>query len=331
MKEKRTELLVGFFLLISLVVLGGLIVQFGDFSEKFKKTYPLTLMFPDGGGLVKDTEIRLSGVRIGRVANSPRVNTVDYAGAIVDLEIFEDFQIPENARFTIGSSGLLGDALIEITVPQERTGQFIPAGSELTGERSTGLSALASSAENLSAKGQVVLEDVKTALVDISSAVGKIDQKILHEENLKSFNVAVREMTEAVASINDRVLAEDNTGNLRDLLANLKNASANLDAASKKITPLIERGSDAVAALEQGISKLSSAAEGISTFTDKVNNGDGLLTALLNDPELKKELQAFLVNIRRSGILRYRDSSKADDNPPGSKVTPRRKGFLGGR
>jgi phospholipid/cholesterol/gamma-HCH transport system substrate-binding protein len=331
MKERRTELLVGVFLLISLVVLGGLIVQFGDFNEKFKKTYPLTLMFPDGGGLVKDTEIRLSGVRIGRVANSPRVNTEDYAGAIVDLEIFEDFQIPENARFTIGSSGLLGDALIEITVPQERTGQFIPAGSELIGERSTGLSALASSAENLSAKGQVVLEDIRGALVGLGSAVGKLDQKILREENLENFNVAVREMTEAVGSINNRVLAKGNTDNLRDLLANLKNASTNLDASSKKIAPLLERGSDAVAALEQGISKLSSAAEGISTFTDKINNGDGLLTALLNDPELKKELQAFLVNIRRSGILRYRDSSQADDDPPSNKVTPRRKGFLGGR
>ncbi|MFP6872885.1 MAG: MlaD family protein [Verrucomicrobiales bacterium] len=330
MKEKRTELLVGFFLLISLVVLGGLIVQFGDFSEKFKKTYPLTLMFPDGGGLVKDTEIRLSGVRIGRVANPPRVNTEDYAGAIVDLEIFEDFQIPENAKFTVGSSGLLGDALIEITVPQERTGQFIKSGSALQGERSTGFSALASSAENLSAKGQVVLEDVRVALVDLGSAVGKLNQKILHEENLKNFNIALREMTEAVGSINNRVLAEDNTDNIRELLANLKNASVNLDAASEKVKPLLDRGSDAIAALELGINKLSRAAEGISAVTDKINNGNGLLTALLEDTELKKELQAFLVNLRRSGILRYRDSSKVD-NPAEGKVTPKRKGFFGGR
>jgi len=331
MKEKRTELLVGFFLLISLVVLGGLIVQFGDFNEKFKKTYPLTVKFNDGGGLVKDTEIRLGGVKIGRVANPPRVNISDYAGAIVDLEIFEDFQIPENAKFTVGSSGLLGDALIEITVPEERNGQFIKAGSTLQGERSTGFSALASSAENLSAKGQVVLEDVRTALVDLGSAVGKFDQKILHEENLKSFNVAVREMTAAVESINNRVLAENNTDNIRDLLANLKDASANLDTASEKVQPLLDRGSDAIAALELGIDKLSVAAEGISAITDKVNNGNGLLTALLNDPELKGELQAFLVNLRRTGILRYRDSSNADDPPASSSPIPRRRGFLGGR
>ena len=56
----------------------------------------------------------------------------------------------------------------------------------------------------------------------------------------------------------------------------------------------------------------------------------GELPALLKDAELKKELQAFLVNLRRSGILRYRDSSQTDE-PEESKPTPRRKGFFGGR
>ncbi|MED5586913.1 MAG: MlaD family protein [Verrucomicrobiota bacterium] len=331
MKEKRTELLVGFFLLISLVVLGGLILQFGDFKEKFQKTYPLTVVFDDGGGLVKDTEIRLGGVKIGRVAKQPRVNTENYSGAIVDLEIFSDFRIPENARFAIGSSGLLGDALIEITVPEERNGKFIEAGSKLIGERNAGLSALASSAENLSSKGQLVLEDVRGALVDLSSAVGKLDQNILHEENLENFNVAVKQMTEAVEAINNRVLAEDNTDNIRDLLSNLESASSNLDTASERIQPLLERGENAIASIETGIQKLSAAAEGVSAVTDKINNGDGLIPALLKDNELKEELQAFLVNLRRSGILRYRDSSQDDDPEKKKPFTPRRNGLFGGR
>ena len=331
MKEKRTELLVGVFLLISLVVLGGLIIQFGDFKEKFQKTYPLTVVFDDGGGLVKDTEIRLGGVKIGRVAKQPRVNTENYAGAIVDLEIFSNFQIPENARFTIGSSGLLGDALIEISVPNQRTGKFIAPGSKLIGERSAGLSALASSAENLSAKGQLVLEDVRGALVDLSSAVGKLDQNILHEENLDNFNVAVRQMTEAVEAINSRVLAEDNTDNIRELLANLQSASLNLDTASEKIQPLLERGEKAMASIETGIQKLSTAAEGITSVTDKINNGDGLIPALLTDNELKQELQAFLVNLRRNGILRYRDSSESDDSKKNKPFAPRTKNLFGGR
>ena len=142
--------------------------------------------------------------------------------------------------------------------------------------------------------------------------------------------MAVREMTAAVEAINHRVLAKDNTDNIGALLANLKNASSNLDAASEKLQPLLDRGGKAIDSLEVGIDKLAAAAEGVSKVTDKINNGNGLLPALLEDAELKKELQAFLVNLRRSGIIRYRDSSKVDD-PVENKTPPRRKGFFGGR
>ena len=97
MKESRTELFVGFFLLIGLVILGSLVLKFGNFNERFDNTYPLTVTFDDGGGLLKGTDVRLGGVKIGRVAESPKVNLENYRGAIVSLEIFDDFQL-ENSR-----------------------------------------------------------------------------------------------------------------------------------------------------------------------------------------------------------------------------------------
>ena len=198
MKENRTELFVGFFLLIGLLLLGFLVLKFGNFGDRFEETYSLTVTFDDGGGLIKGTDVRLGGVKIGRLADAPSVNLENYGGAIVNLEIYDDFQIPEGAKFSIGTSGLLGDAMIEIEVPNDRTGKFIAAGSQIKGERITGLGALASSAESLSNKGQVVLEDVRSALGDIGSAVEKLDQNILREENLQSFNRAVSELADAL-------------------------------------------------------------------------------------------------------------------------------------
>ena len=74
MKESRTELFVGFFLLIGLVILGSLVLKFGNFDERFDNTYPLVVTFDDGGGLLKGTDVRLGGVKIGRVADAPKVN-----------------------------------------------------------------------------------------------------------------------------------------------------------------------------------------------------------------------------------------------------------------
>ncbi len=330
MKEKRTELLVGLFLLIGLVVLGGLVLRFGSFDERFRDTYPLTVTFEDGGGLVDGTDVRLGGVKIGRVAEPPRVNVEDYGGAIVELEIFGDFQVPEGSKFAIGNSGLLGDSLIEITAPRKRSGEYIEPGTTIEGARSAGLGALASSAENLSKKGQAVLEDVRDALKNLGSAVEKLDQKILREENLQQFDTAMSELSTALEAINSRVLNDGNSTSLAELLANLKEASAKLDAASEKVGPLLDSGEEAIAALEPGLRRLSAAAAGADEAIDKINEGPGVLQTLLADPQLKEDVRSFVANLRRSGILRYKDTAAPVDGRTDPAGT-RRKGFFGGR
>ena len=319
MKENRTELFVGFFLLIGLLLLGFLVLKFGNFGDRFEETYSLTVTFEDGGGLIKGTDVRLGGVKIGRLADAPTVNLENYGGAIVNLEIYDDFQIPEGAKFSIGSSGLLGDAMIEIQVPNDRTGNFIEAGSRIKGERITGLGALASSAESLSNKGQIVLEDVRSALGDIGSAVEKLDQNILREENLQSFNRAVSELADALDAINNKVLGDDNTNNLHDLLANMKQASIKVDAAAEKIGPILDNGSETNRANETGLKKLTAAAEGAAKAFERINNGGGILSSILKDEEMKKDFKGFIANLRRNGILFYKDNSNKNIEPPNSR------------
>jgi phospholipid/cholesterol/gamma-HCH transport system substrate-binding protein len=308
MKENRTELFVGFFLLIGLLLLGFLVLKFGNFGDRFEETYSLTVTFEDGGGLIKGTDVRLGGVKIGRLADAPTVNLENYGGAIVE--------IPEGAKFSIGTSGLLGDAMIAIEVPNDRTGNFIAPGSKIKGERITGLGALASSAESLSNKGQAVLEDVRSALGDIGSAVEKLDQNILREENLKSFNRAVAELADALDAINNKVLGDDNTNNLRELLANMKQASIKVDAAAEKIGPILDNGSETISAIEPGLKKLTAAAEGADKAFERINNGGGVLTSILKDEELKKDFKGFIANLRRNGILFYKDSSTENAESP---------------
>ncbi|MED6298447.1 MAG: MlaD family protein [Verrucomicrobiota bacterium] len=327
MKENRTELFVGFFLLIGLLLLGFLVLKFGNFGDRFEETYSLTVTFDDGGGLIKGTDVRLGGVKIGRLAESPTVNLDNYGGAIVSLDIYDDFQIPEGAKFSIGTSGLLGDAMIEIEVPDNRTGKFITPDSKIKGERITGLGALASSAESLSNKGQVVLEDVRSALGDIGSAVEKLDQSILREENLQSFNHAVAELADALDAINNKVLGDDNTDNLRELLVNMKKASVKVDAAAEKIGPILDNGSETISAIEPGLQKLTAAAEGADKAFEKINNGSGILNSILKDEELKKDFKGFIANLRRNGILFYKDNSIRNSEP----LNSRRKGSFSPR
>jgi len=246
------------------------------------------------------------------------------------LEIFGDFEIPEGSKFGIGSSGLLGDALIEITPPPERNGNFVAAGSTIIGARGAGLSALASAAENLSIKGQLVLDDVHSAMGNIRSAVKKIDNKVLNEDNLKKFDTAMAELATATEALNSKLFTEGNSASVSEMLTNLKQASAKVDVAAAKIGPLLGRGDEVIAALEPSLDRIAKAAIEIEAAVEKASTGSGLLATLLNDSKLKEDLQGFAANLRRSGILRYRDRGvdpDAEDTAPPKK----RKGLFRGR
>ena len=106
--ERGLEFKVGVFVFVGLVMLGALVVQFGRLGEGFKTYYTLTVRFNDASGLLKGTDVLLSGARIGKVADAPRL-VREGSGIAVPLKIYDYIKIPEGTKFTVGSSGLLGD------------------------------------------------------------------------------------------------------------------------------------------------------------------------------------------------------------------------------
>jgi ABC-type transporter Mla subunit MlaD len=71
--ERRTEFVVGLFLFIGLILLGALIVQFGRFGDRVRGHYPITVVFDDASGLIKGSEVRMGGARIGKVEEHPEL------------------------------------------------------------------------------------------------------------------------------------------------------------------------------------------------------------------------------------------------------------------
>ncbi len=299
MKETRTELYVGIFLFVGLLLLGGIILRFGSFSEHFRERYPLIVYFPDTGGLVENSEVRLGGAKIGRVSRLPYL-TPDATGIVAEVQIYDEFRIPEDSEFSIGVSGLLGDSYIAIKAPGTATGRFLAPNSEIKGVPATDLGSLASSAGDLSRKGQEMLDGMRDSLRDLNSALAKFDQSILGEENLARFNGAIAQLNIAVTAINERVLDDENTENLRLALSELRETSENLKKASRKLDP--------------GLDSFRSVADNANRTLDKTNRtleeateGDGLLAALLTDEQLTDDFRNLLRNLRENGILRYKD------------------------
>ena len=342
MNRKRTELFVGLFLFVGLCLVGGLILKFGNIGDYFRARYSLELRYPSAGGLLKGSEVKYSGVTIGRVSSAPRPNS-DFTGAIIELSIFEEYPVPRSAKISIEASGFLGDSYVEITPPEEASTDYFSDGESVEGAPSGGLTALANSAGDLSERGKEVVQDMRVALSELNSALSKLDTSILGEENLENFDETSRGLRDAVNSLNEGVLSETNAENLRVALENFRKTSENfatvsenVAASSKQISPILEsaqatvdKAQSAVGKADDAITEITEAAREINSAVQRATTGPGLIAAMMNDAELRNDFTALISNLRETGVLRYRDN--APDLDTDIPSTTHRRGILRNR
>lgn len=107
--EARAEVLAGAAVLA--VAAGFVIWGFGDGFRR-DAGYEVTASFPDVDGVGVGTEVRLAGVRVGRVS-AVSLNPVTYM-ADARLTIPEDIALPSDSAALIQTDGLLGGAYIQI-------------------------------------------------------------------------------------------------------------------------------------------------------------------------------------------------------------------------
>lgn len=107
---ERAELVVGAAVLA--VAAGFLAWSTGFLADAGRGSYPLVASFPNVDGVETGTEVRLAGVRVGRVAQVTLNPQTYYAEA--ELRVPDTIVLPTDSAALIQSDGLLGGAYIEL-------------------------------------------------------------------------------------------------------------------------------------------------------------------------------------------------------------------------
>ncbi len=323
--DKKTEMLVGLFLFIGLMLLGGLILTFGRVREVFKDTYHLQVAFPNASGIKEGSPVFLGGSRVGKVDKKPRLNE-NFTGVILDVELFKDVMIPADATFGIGSAGLMGDALVEIKPSGKQTDVFLPHDYDkiIEGEKGGGLNDLQSQAEQVAKKVDVVLDDVRVALKDVQSAMGKVNKDALSDTTIQNFKEGMEHLNNTLKRVDDKVLGEENAQTLKTALADLKeaaasfkNASKNVEESSKKLSPMFDKLDPAIAKADKVMTEadatlqsIKKASDGFAVVAANISSGKGLLGALMNDQRLMTDFRDLIYNFKVNGPLWYKDTAE---------------------
>ena len=313
-RDKKTELLVGLFLTIGLLFLGLLILQFSSVRELFKDTYVITVPFPDGSGVKQDTPVLFGGLKIGKVPKLPQ-HDATYTGVIIALEIYNTEKIPIDAKFGIGTSGLLGDSYIEIRSSSPDTKTYYADGAVVPKEsvaQSSGLGALQDTAKDLGKKVDVAVEDLRAVIADLRTSLKKINEGLLTEKSVADLKSTFTHLNSVTTRLDEKTFSEETSADVKAAVAALKETAKTMEAAAKKLDPVLTKLDHAAGNAEDMMVSADKAMKSLEGTTTALRKGDGLLPALIYDRNLKEEFSMLITNLRQRGVLWYKDKAGGD-------------------
>jgi phospholipid/cholesterol/gamma-HCH transport system substrate-binding protein len=320
MDERVMRFRVGVVALATIIVTVILVLMIGGAPTLLQGKYPLYVYFEEAPGVSQDTPVRKFGIRIGKVKEVGFASPQE-GGAIVTVEINDDVTIRNDETFRI-DRGVLGDAVLEVVKAQTPEPDVAPdaargRGSALTGEvRPDPLAIVANLEGGLATALKSIAntsDDIGELATRVSDLLGNNEEQVVRIVN--KMEQTIDRLANAVAStdelLSDPVLKENLKRSISDLpevltdareaIGGLKTALAGVDRNLANLEgftrPLGERGNRLVANLESSLNKLDRVMGDISAFSEGLNNSEGSLGMLMNNPDVYQQLNEAATRI----------------------------------
>jgi ABC-type transporter Mla subunit MlaD len=305
-QERQIQLRVGFFTLLGLLIIGSMVTYFGRLGEGLKRFYEIRVEYPNASGLLRGADVLMAGAKIGKVADGPNI-LPSGEGVWVSLKIYDTVEIPSNSVFTIGSSGLLGDRFVDITMQPEaqQTGPIEP-GQTIQGKRESGMGELAS-------EGGAMLADIREAVQKVNIVVTRINEELLTEQTMGNLNASMANLKQTTESLNQTARTLDTT--LSEASGKITGTLDQVDRVVRGAEGLVTDGKTTLTRATAAAEEIRGTAAELKGLVKDARTGKGLVATLLNDRALADNIRALVLNLKRHGILFYRDRAEASTEP----------------
>ncbi len=229
-------------------------------------------------GLREGDRVQIRGIRMGEVESLTLLPTA----VRVQIKMSEKANLREDAEVILGEKGIVGEIVLEIDpgmgnpadeghIFQGRTAGTIAAMTDAAGEALTEMLAL-------TAKVTELVEEVKEqgkvveTLAQAHETLGKIDNMI--ERNQADIEVSLANLVVATEGLREFV----ESGKVGDAFDSVDHALAGADSL---------------------MINLNTAANRLNLVLDKVEDGDGSLAKMLNDPLLYDRADSTMASVKR--------------------------------
>src|SRR5882724_924421 len=317
MNSKRklgvSELRVGILVVISITILVLMILTASGDISFFSHTIILNTRLSEVEGLKKGDEVRLAGVHIGQVEavkfgdQIPETPTSKEGTIVISMKVDAGLardRIRTDSTVILGSIGLLGDKVIEIT---SGTQQGVPVkdGDFIKGSQQTSIKELVTGANDILANFTTLSDLFKDIGSQVREGKGTIGRFLYDESIYVNANRTVVQAEELMRRIeegdgtagkliNDPKLYDD----LHNAVTELSSMVAEIKAGKGTIGKLAT-DEELYQKLNRATDKIDSVAKRVDEVTAKIQSGQGTAGRLIYDDKIAKDAEAAIANINR--------------------------------
>lgn len=295
-----SEIKVGILVIVAILVFGYFVVRIEDiglFGED--DGYTVHVDFENAAGLAVDDPVLLAGVRVGRVA---AIALTADGRARVTLRLRRDIELREDATAAVGSSGMLGDRLLDLR-PGTLGLPIVPDGGTIAGgepvsidQMVTVVSSIARNLDRTTASISRVLgtEAGEASLRDILSNIQSLTERmdLLVAENRPGIDSTIGRLDSTLANLDEL------TGDLRESLPALV---SEMRQVSADITTVIGDNRDDLGGASENLrtmtERLDRSAAELEELIAKMNRGEGTIGQLVNESETVDRLNEALDSV----------------------------------
>jgi phospholipid/cholesterol/gamma-HCH transport system substrate-binding protein len=287
--KTRTEIKVGLFVLLGLVLAALLIIKFNKGSGPMTKTYHLRMQAKDVSGVIPGSFVLMAGVRIGSVE---RIELDSDSGSVMLVtRLLSKYRLRTDSKFMIKQSGFIGDQYIAAF--QGKSDKFLGNNETVQVEEPFDLGEVARSTGGL-------VKRVDTMVGQLSNAVDRVDKTLLAGETLTNLAKIVSNfhtVSETTLSTLRKVetLIDTNAPGINASVTNAQSFSAKLDGLATELRETLATNRTQLTA---SIKNIENATAKLDMAMGDVNAGKGLAGALIKNEQLSTDMSLIMSNLQ---------------------------------
>jgi len=317
-----SQLRVGIFVLLAIGILIFLILNASGDINPFSKKLHLKARFADANGLRDGSEVRLAGVRVGKVdqitllppsdvPNAPRVEVLMTIDSSIDGRPANE-RIRSDSTAQQGSPSLLGNEMLINITPGTAVGQPVQDYAVLPSSSSNTVNDFATSGTDLAQRLSKLSDEIKGIVGDVKEGKGTVGRLFTDEALYNNLNATIRETEDVMRQvragngsagrfINDPALYN----NANEIALQMRAIAADLRAGRGTAGRLLT-DDELYNRINRTADKLDRSVDQINQVIADINDGRGTLGKLIKDEQI--------YNDARAAIARFNTTAERIDN-----------------